>query len=69
MSSEEIKALEKEVSKARFQLSQKAADLHDLVEDGLPLAFEEIPALAEITYKACQKWDVLNKKLMNAQKQ
>ena len=66
---EDIKVLEKEVSKARFALSQKAGQLHDLVEDRLPESFEEIPVLAEETYQACKQWDLLNKQLIEAKKQ
>lgn len=69
MTTEEIKELEKKVSKARFKLSQKAGDLHDLVEDRLPADFEEILGVAEITYKACQEWDLLNKELIKVKKQ
>ena len=65
---EDIKVLEKEVSKARFALSQKAGQLHDLVEDRLPGSFEEIPVLAEETYKACKQWDLLNKQLIEAKR-
>jgi hypothetical protein len=66
MTTEEIKLLEKEVSKARFVLSQKASELHDLIEDRLPSSFEEIPTLADTTYKACQIWNELNNKLIDA---
>ena len=65
---EDIKVLEKEVSKARFALSQKAGQLHDLVEDRLPGSFEEIPVLAEETYQACKQWDLLNKQLIEAKR-
>ncbi|MBK8808446.1 MAG: hypothetical protein IPO21_18170 [Bacteroidales bacterium] len=68
MTEEEIKKLEKEVSKARFELSQKASELHDLIEDRLPKSYEDIPFYAEATYKACKIWDELNKKLIEAKK-
>jgi hypothetical protein len=68
MTLDEIKALEKEVSKARFVLSQKASELHDLIEDRLPVAFEEIPKMAQSTYDACKLWDELNKKLIDHKK-
>jgi len=29
---------------------------HDLVEDRLPAAFEEIPTIAQETYDACKAW-------------
>ena len=57
MKEEEIKELEKAISKARFVLSQKASNLHDLIEDRLPADYKEIPAYAEATFKACQEWD------------
>lgn len=59
----DIKELEKAVNKARFELSQKAGMLHDLIEDRLPADYKEIPAYAEATFKACQEWDNLNQKL------
>ena len=68
MTLEELKALEKEVSKARFTLSQKASELHDLIEDRLPVAFEEIPILAQATYDACKHWDGLNRTLQENKK-
>ncbi len=60
----EIKELEKAVAKARFVLSQKASDLHDLIEDRLPADYKEIMPYAEIATKACLEWDVLNQKLI-----
>ncbi len=68
MTSEVIKTLEKEVSKARYTLSQKASELHDLIEDRLPNAYKEIPSYAEATYNACKKWDELNNQLIEANK-
>lgn len=50
------KALTKLVRKAKRIASEKAMALHDLVEDCLPAAFEELPALAEETYEACKLW-------------
>jgi hypothetical protein len=68
MTAEEIRTLEKEVSKARFTLSQKASELHDLIEDRLPVSYAEIPSHAEATYNACKHWDELNKQLIEAKK-
>ncbi len=68
MTAEELKALEKEVSKAHFTLSQKASELHDLIEDRLPVAFEEIPILAQSTYDACKHWDGQNRTLQENKK-
>ncbi|NEX16392.1 MAG: hypothetical protein C1943_07130 [Halochromatium sp.] len=56
MSEDEIKALEKAMKKAKRIASERASELHDLVEDRLPAAFDEIPAMAQATYEACQAW-------------
>ena len=66
MTEEEIKTLEKAVSKARFVLSQKASALHDLIEDRLPVDYAEIPLYADATYQACKVWDELNQQLIEA---
>ena len=68
MTTEEIKEIEKAVTKARFNLSQKAGALHDLIEDRLPADYMEIPEYAESTYLACKAWDELNKKLIECKK-
>ena len=56
MSTEEIKDLEKQVSKLKFVAGQKASELHDLVEDRLWSDFEDIPAVSEMVYNACKAW-------------
>jgi hypothetical protein len=56
MTDEELKALEKAVKKAKRIASERASELHDLVEDRLPAAYEEIPTIAQTTYDACQAW-------------
>jgi hypothetical protein len=56
MSPEELKALEKAVKKARRIATERAGELHDLVEDRLPAAFEEIPTISQATYDACRAW-------------
>ncbi|WP_372797201.1 CCE_0567 family metalloprotein [Pontiella sp.] len=56
MTTEEIKALEKEAAKLKFTAGNKASELHDLVEDRLWADFEEIPAVAEAAYQACKAW-------------
>jgi hypothetical protein len=56
MNEEEIKSLEKTVRKLKRMASEKAGELHDLIEDRLPAAYEEIPALANATYEACKAW-------------
>jgi hypothetical protein len=56
MTEEELKAMQKAVRKAKRIATEKAGELHDLVEDRLPAAFEEIPEIAQATYDACQAW-------------
>ena len=56
MSEDELKALQKNVKKLKRIASEKAGELHDLVEDRLPAAFEEIPTIAQETYDACKAW-------------
>lgn len=60
MTSEELKALKKQASKAKRIATEKAGELHDLVEDRLPAAYEDLPALAEECYAACQAWAKAN---------
>jgi len=68
MSPEEIAALDKEVKKLKRIASEKASEMHDLVEDRLPAAFLEIPGIAQTTYDACKAWADANAKLVAAQK-
>ena len=49
MTPEELKALQKEVRKAKRIATEKAGELHDLVEDRLPSAYEETPVIAQAT--------------------
>ena len=56
MSEEELKAMQKAARKAKRIATEKAGELHDLVEDRLPAAYEEIPAMAQATYDACKAW-------------
>jgi hypothetical protein len=56
MTPEELKAMNKAVKKAKRIATEKAGELHDLVEDRLPAAYEEIPAMAQATYDACVAW-------------
>lgn len=67
MTDDEIKALEKAMKKAKRIASERASELHDLVEDRLPAAFDEIPGLAQATYEACQAWADAKAKLEQAQ--
>lgn len=57
MTEEELKALLKASKKAKRIATEKAGELHDLVEDRLPAAYEEIPAIAQATYDACKAWE------------
>jgi hypothetical protein len=66
MSEEEIKALEKEVRKLKRIASEWASQMHDLVEDRLPAAYEEIPGIAQSTFEACKAWADANQKLAAA---
>jgi len=67
MTAEELKALDKDVKKAKRIATEWASKMHDLVEDRLPAAYEEIPELAQSTYDACVKWKVAQEKLKVAQ--
>ncbi len=67
MNDDELKALEKAVKKAKRIATERAGELHDLVEDRLPAAFEELPAIAEATYQACQEWKEASERLAAAQ--
>lgn len=63
MTEEELKELDKEVKKLKRIAGDWAAQMHDLVEERLPAAFEEIPALAQSTYDACRAWRDANTRL------
>lgn len=69
MTPEELKALDKEVKKLKRISSEWASQLHDLVEDKLPAGYEQIPAIAQSTYDACQNWAVANAKFLAAQQE
>jgi hypothetical protein len=56
MTPEELKAMLKATKKAKRIATERAGELHDLVEDRLPAAFEEIPDVAQATYDACRAW-------------
>lgn len=46
----------KAVKRAKRIASEKAGELHDLVEDRLPAAYEELPAATQAAYDACRAW-------------
>ncbi|MGA7178661.1 MAG: CCE_0567 family metalloprotein [Thiobacillaceae bacterium] len=56
MTEEELKELDREVKKLKRLASEQASQLHDLVEDRLPAAYDEIPRIAQSTYDACKAW-------------
>jgi hypothetical protein len=68
MTEEELKNLDKEVKKLKRISSEWASQMHDLVEERLPAAYEEIPGIAQSTYDACLAWAEANEKLIAAQK-
>ena len=68
MSAEEIAALDKEVKKLKRIASEWASQMHDLVEDRLPAAYQEIPGIAQSTFDACQAWAEASARLTAAQK-
>ena len=69
MNPEELKVLQKATRKARRIATEKAGELHDLVEDRLPAAYEEIPGLARETFDACKAWAEANEQLQAAEAQ
>jgi hypothetical protein len=56
MTPDDIASLEKAVRKAKRIASERASELHDLVEERLPAAYAEIPGIAQATYDACRTW-------------
>ncbi len=66
MDTKEINELEILVNKLKFKATQKASDLHDLIEDRLLTDFEDIPLFAETTYQACKEWSSKKKELLVA---
>ncbi len=68
MSEEELKDLDKDVKRLKRIASEWAAKMHDLVEERLPAAYQDIPGLAQSTYDACRAWAEANTRLTNIQK-
>ncbi len=66
MTEEELKKFDKDVKKNKRLASEKAMELHDLIEDKLPEAYGEIMGIAQATFDACQAWDEANKKFLAA---
>ena len=48
--------MQKSARKAKRIATEKAGELHDLVEDRLPAAYEDLPLIAQQTYDACKAW-------------
>ena len=67
MSEDEIRTLDREVKRLRRVAGEWAGQLHDLVEDRLPNAYAELPALAQSTFAACQAWAEASAKLSSIQ--
>lgn len=67
MTDDELKALQKAVRKAKRIATEKASELHDLVEDRLPAAYEEIPTISQECYDACLAWAEASEKLKEAE--
>ena len=65
MNDEELKTLDKDVKRLKRIAGEWAAQLHDLVEERLPAAYEEIPGIAQSTYNACKSWADANEKLVS----
>jgi hypothetical protein len=63
MDAVELRILDKEVKKLKRIASEWASQMHDLVEDRLPAAYEEIPGIAQSTYDACKSWADANARL------
>lgn len=63
MSEDELKTLERDVSKKKRIATEWASQIHDLVEDRLLSAYDELPDLARQTHEACVAWAEAKAKL------
>jgi hypothetical protein len=63
MSEDELKELDREVKRLKRIAGDWAGQMHDLVEERLPAAYQEIPALAQSTFDACRAWAEANSRL------
>ena len=66
MTEEELKALEKQVKKAKRIATEWAGQLHDLVEERIPAGYQELPELSQACFDACVAWEEANEKLKAA---
>ncbi len=64
MSEEQMKSAEKDVKTKKRIASEWASQLHDLVEDRLPAAYRDLPAIAQSTYDACKAWEEAESRLL-----
>ena len=69
MNEAELKELEKETRRLKRIASEHASQMHDLVEDRLPAAYQEIPAIAQATFDACRAWAEANARYLAASKE
>lgn len=67
MSEDEIKALKKAASSKKRIAMEWASQVHDLVEDRLLQAYNELPDLAKQTVEACEEWKEAQAKFDEAQ--
>lgn len=67
MTEEEIKALNKEMKKAKRVATEWASQVHDLVEDRLMTDYMDLPELAKQTVAACEAWKSAKDKLEAAE--
>ena len=67
-STDPLAALDKEVKKLKRISSEWVAQRHDLVEDRLLTVYQEIPALSQSTFDACEAWADASARLLAAQK-
>ena len=68
MTDDELKELDREVKKLKRISSERASQLHDLVEDKLPAGYLEIPGIAQSTFDACKAWADASARLAAVQK-
>ncbi|MCB1791592.1 MAG: hypothetical protein KDJ27_12215 [Gammaproteobacteria bacterium] len=69
MNDDELKTLQKQVKKAKRIATERAGELHDLVEDRLPAAYEELPIISQACYDACVAWAQASAALAAAESQ
>jgi len=67
MTEDELKALEKQVKKLKRVATERAGEVHDLVEDRLLSDYKDLPELAQATVEACKAWEEANRELNAAQ--